>query len=51
MAALFFLVLFVLIAAASPFLGSDSRDTMRESYRDERGWYPAGPDARPQPRY
>ena len=51
MAALVFLVVFLLIAVLAPFLGTDSSDARSEDARDDRGWWPAGPAARPRPRY
>jgi hypothetical protein len=38
---LFFLITFVAIAVASPFLGTDSSDARAENARPEQGWFPA----------
>jgi hypothetical protein len=51
MAVLVFLALFLLIAVLAPFLGTDSSDARSENARDGRGWWPAGPVARPRPRF
>ena len=51
MAVLVFLALFLLIAVLAPFLGTDSSDARSEDARDDRGWWPAGPAARPGPRF
>jgi hypothetical protein len=51
MAGLFFLILFLVVAVLAPFFGTDSSDARSESAKDERGWWPAGPNARPRPRF
>jgi len=51
MAALFFLAALLLLAVLAPLLGTDSSDARSEAAHDERGWWPAGPDARPRPRF
>jgi len=50
-AVLVFLVVFLLIAVLAPVFGTDSSDARSEAAHDDRGWWPAGPDARPGARY
>jgi hypothetical protein len=40
MTALLFVVVFLLIAVASPFLGRDSSDARSEGARPAQGWFP-----------
>ena len=51
LAALVFLAALLLLAVLAPLLGTDSSDARSEAAHDDRGWWPAGPDARPRPRY
>ena len=54
MTALFFLVVFVLVAIAAPFLGTDSSDARSEDARPAQGWFPGlserGPRGRLNPK-
>lgn len=54
MTALFFLVVFALVAVAAPFLGTDSSDARSEDARPEQGWFPGlnerGPRGRLNPK-
>ena len=51
MAGLLFLILFLAIAVLAPLFGTDTSDARSESAKDDRGWWPAGPSARPRPRF
>lgn len=52
MAPLLVLIFLLVAAGLAPFLGSDTSDAARyDDHRDDRAWWPAGPDARPRPRY
>lgn len=52
MAPLILLIVLVAVATLAPFLGRDtSTGGHYEDYPDERGWWPAAPDAMPRPRY
>ena len=44
MAALFFLVVLVLVALAAPFLGTDTSDARSEQARPAQGWFPGVAD-------
>lgn len=50
MAALF-LGAIILLALLAPLYGKNSSESRSEAAHDERGWWPAGPDSRPLPRY
>jgi hypothetical protein len=52
MAPLLLLLFLALVAVLAPILGRDTSAAARyEDHPDERSWWPAGPDARPRPRY
>ena len=51
MAGLLLLLALLVIAALAPVLGTDTTDARSEDAHDDRGWWPAGPDARPRPRF
>mgnify|MGYP006327038741 FL=1 len=40
MTALLFLIVFLLIAVASPFFGTDTSDARSEGARPSQGWFP-----------
>jgi hypothetical protein len=51
MAGLLFLLVLLALAVLAPLLGTDSSDARSEAAHEDRGWWPAGPDARPRPRF
>jgi hypothetical protein len=51
MAGLLFLLALLLIAGLAPTFGRDSSDSRSEAAHDDRGWWPAGPDAHPHAHY
>jgi hypothetical protein len=51
MTGLLFILALLLIAGLAPSLGRDSSDSRSEAAHDSRGWWPAGPDARPHARF
>ena len=51
MAPILLLLVLALVAVLAPFLGTDSSDARSEDAHDARGWWPAGPDAHPRPRF
>jgi len=54
MAPLLFLLVLAAVAVLAPLLGKDtsaSASARYEDRRDDRTWWPAGPDALPRPRF
>lgn len=51
MAALVFVTLFIVVAVISPLLGRDTSGDNYVEHRDDRAWWPAGPNALPRTRY
>ncbi len=51
MAVLVFLLFALLVAVLAPIFGTDTSDARSEDAKDDRGWWPAGPTARPRPRF